>query len=161
MVKRKTATKKKVSKGRKVVQSKKIVVDGIEFQSLLESTMYKLLIQAGITGFKYEGKKYTTLDSFEVKGECYERARRTSTEMKDRRSVSAVRYTPDFIADDESWFIEVKGRPNESFPLRWKLFKLMTLSMKKPPIIFKPMNKLDCEQVVEILKQKGYAKTKN
>ena len=32
-----------------------------------------------------------------------------------------IKYTPDFIGKD--FIIETKGRANESFPLRWKLFK--------------------------------------
>ena len=32
-------------------------------------------------------------------------------------------YTPDFIDPKGKWIIETKGYANESFPLRWKLFK--------------------------------------
>ena len=32
-----------------------------------------------------------------------------------------IKYTPDFIGDN--FIIETKGRANESFPMRWKLFK--------------------------------------
>ena len=32
-----------------------------------------------------------------------------------------IKYTPDFIGED--FIIETKGRANESFPIRWKLFK--------------------------------------
>ena len=34
-----------------------------------------------------------------------------------------LRYTPDFVND--KFIIECKGRANESFPMRWKLFKRM------------------------------------
>lgn len=151
MAKRKTTK----TKSRKVVNSTKTKVDGIEFQSVLESQMYTLLREANIK-FGYESKKYKTMESGSYQNECWERATRASKRMIDRRKIIGVEYTPDFIADDESWFIECKGRPNESFPIRWKLFKNMLSTWKKPPMIFKPMNLTDCKQVIEILLSKGY-----
>lgn len=117
--------------------------------------MYTLLKNANIK-FGYESQSYDTLSNTSLDAECWERARRTSKAMIDRRKVTGVSYTPDFIGENEEWFIEVKGRANESFPIRWKLFKNLVNSWKTPPILFKPMNKADCEQVVEILIQKGY-----
>lgn len=149
----KTTSKKK---GRKIVQSRKVTIDGITFASILESTMYKLLKEAGIK-FTYEGQSYETFKPFELEIECWERPTKRSKAMVDRRKVTKVSYTPDFIGENEEWFIEVKGRANESFPLRWKLFKKM-LDSKRTIAIFKPMNKVDCQQVVEILKQKEYGK---
>ena len=148
-------TKKRM--GRKIVQAKKVEIDGIQFQSTLEGTMYKLLKEAGIPS-SYEGKSYNTFKPFVLKEECWERARKASKLMIDRRKVSKVSYTPDFIGENEEWFIEVKGRPNESFPLRWKLFKELVSKWGKPPLIFKPTKKSDCQQVIEILKSKGYGK---
>lgn len=151
------AKKSAKPKGRKVVQAKKTVYNGIEFQSMLECTMYKLLKEAGIE-CTYEGKSYNTLDTYEYEGECYERVRKTSKEMVDRPKVIGVSYTPDFVGKNEEFFIEVKGRANESFPLRWKLFKSMLSAQGKNPILFKPMTTADCEQVVKILKEKGYGR---
>lgn len=144
-------------KGKKHVQSKKIVYDGITFQSTLESVMYKLLKKAKIK-FSYEGRSYETLSPIELGTPCYERATKKSKEMIDRRKVTKVSYTPDFIGEDEKWFIEVKGRANESFSIRWKLFKNLVAGWETPPLIFKPTNQMDCEQVINILKQQGYAK---
>jgi len=118
--------------------------------------MYVLLKEAGIKS-TYEDIVYKTLEDTEYDNECWERARRTSKEMSDRRKVTGVKYTPDFVAPDESWVIEVKGRANESFPIRWKIFKNMVMKRrKKSPILFKPMNITDCRQVIEILLSKGY-----
>ena len=132
---------------KKRVNQTKIIVDGITFQSTLESKQYIMLRDAGIK-FTYEGKQYTTMQDSEYTGEVWERHNKRSKGLTLRPKIIGVRYTPDFIAEDESWFIEVKGRnnANESFPMTWK----------KPPIIFKPMNVSDCKQVVEILLSKGY-----
>lgn len=144
-------------KNKKHVQSKKITYDGITFQSTLECIMYKMLKRAKIR-FTYEGKSYPTLAPIELKESCFERATKRSKTMIDRRSVTGVTYTPDFIGENEDWFIEVKGRANESFSIRWKLFKNLVSKWDKPPIIFKPTNEIDCEQVIKILKERGYAK---
>ena len=146
------------SKGKKVVQSKKVKIDGIQFQSRLESTMYLLLKEAGIKNM-YEGQSYQTFKPFLLQEECWERATKKSKSMIDRRKVTKVSYTPDFIGENDEWFIEVKGRANESFSIRWKLFKELVSKMDKPPLIFKPTNVKDCEQVIEILKSKGYGTT--
>ena len=156
MVRRKTKKMTTKRKGRKIVNAKKKVVDGITFQSILETQMYKLLKDANIK-FGYESKVYNTLDGLQYPSECWERARKNSKSMIDRRKVLGVKYTPDFVAEDESWIIETKGRANESFPIRWKLFKKLLMSKsKKTPIIFKPTNLTDCRQVIEILLEKGY-----
>lgn len=149
-----------MTKGKKIVQSKKITVDGIQFASSLESVMYKLLKKAGIK-FQYEGKSYITFEPFEYNTDCFERVRKNSHEMKDRRNVAKISYTPDFIGENEEWFIEVKGRANESFPIRWKLFKKMLSKRIKEPILFKPTNVSDCRQVIKILNDKGYGRKKS
>ncbi len=148
---------KKRNKNKRKVNSKKKVVDGIHFASTLESQMYQLLKQSGIYSV-YEGKSYITFNSFDYGEECYERVQRRSKEMVDRKKVLQVSYTPDFIGQNEEWIIEVKGRANESFPIRWKLFKNLMMKRENPPILFKPTNLKDCLQVIEILKSKGYGK---
>lgn len=119
--------------------------------------MYLLLKDAKIK-FEYEGNSYKTFDEFDYPEENWERARRNSPKMSDRRLVQGVSYTPDFIGENEEWMIETKGYAAKDFPIRWKLFKQEMASRENPPIIFKPSNKEDCLQVIEILKSKGYAK---
>ena len=55
--------------------------------------------------------------------ECYERCANGKGEFKNRgnKKILGIKYTPDFISYD--YIIECKGRPNESFPIRWKIFK--------------------------------------
>lgn len=153
-------TKKKKTAGRQIVRSKKVIVDGIQFASTLESRMYLLLKEAGIKS-KYEGKTYTVLEGFVYGSENYEKYQKRSAEMTDRPNVLKTDYTPDFVGENEEFIIEVKGRANESFPLRWKLFKTLMQQRDNPPILFKPATVVECKQVVEILKSKGYGnKTK-
>lgn len=147
--------KKKKAAGKQIVRSKKIIIDGIQFASTLEGRMYSLLKEAGIK-FKYEGKTYTVLAGFEYKSESYEKFQKRSLEMTNRPKVLEIKYTPDYVGENEEWIIEVKGRANESFPLRWKLFKQLMQQRDNPPILFKPSTVAECKQVIEILKDKGY-----
>jgi hypothetical protein len=57
---------------------------------------------------------------------AYERQANGKGEYKDRgnKKILGIKYTPDFEGSD--FIIETKGRANDSFPLRYKLFKALT-----------------------------------
>ena len=46
-----------------------------------------------------------------------------------QKKILNIKYTPDFVSD--SFIIECKGRANESFPLRWKMFKKYVNGLRK------------------------------
>jgi hypothetical protein len=145
---------------KKWANSNKPIEDGIQFDSDAELDMYRLLKQAKIP-FTYignENAKYTLLEQAEYEGECYERAQKRSKEMKHTPKIAETGYTPDFVGENETWFIEVKGRKLGDFNLRWKLFKRFLSNRDPKPIIFMPVTIGDFQQVVNILKQKGYAR---
>ena len=62
-----------------------------------------------------------------------------------------IKYTPDFIGDN--FIIETKGRANESFPIRWKLFKKLVSEQFPDYVLFKPQNQKECDIVIEIIKE--------
>ena len=63
------------------------------------------------------------------------------------KNILNIKYTPDFIGED--FIIECKGRANESFPLRWKLFKSW-IALNSPGIaLFKPQNQKDCDETIK------------
>ena len=137
-------------KKRGPVRSKKVIVDNIEFKSGLEAYMYKALKDAGIKA-KYEGVSYELIPSFDFKNKCYERQANSKGEYKNRggKTIRKVTYTPDFTGT--GFIIECKGRPNESFPIRWKLFKIY-VSKKLPNVnIYKPQNQKECDETVSLI----------
>ena len=137
-------------KKRGPVRSKKKTVDGIEFKSGLEAYMYTALKNAGIKA-KYEGISYELIPSFDFKNKSYEKQSNGKGEYKDRggTKIRKITYTPDFTGDN--FIIECKGRPNESFPIRWKLFK-MYASKKLPKVkIYKPQNQKECDETVSLI----------
>ena len=112
--------------------------------------MYLALKEAKIIA-RYEGETYVLQDSFEFNNESYERQANGKGEMKDRgqKKILNIKYTPDFVSD--SFIIECKGRANESFPLRWKMFKKYVNDNLKHVILYKPQNQKECDKVIELI----------
>ena len=142
------------SKKRGPVRSKKVTFDGIQFASGLEKYMYIALKKAKIRS-KYEGKTYILQEGFEFKNKSYERQSNGKGEMVNRGSkkVLPIKYTPDFVS--RSFIIECKGRANESFPIRWKMFKNYVKKHLKHVTLYKPQNQKECDKVVELIKTKN------
>ncbi len=141
-------------KKRGPVVSKKTTIDGIKFASGLEAYMYKALKAAKIDA-AYEGSTYTIFQGFDLNKTVIERCANGKGEYKDRgnKRILPIKYTPDFIG--KGFIIECKGRANESFPMRWKLFKHYA-EHNLNSVLYKPQNQKECDKTVElILKQNG------
>ena len=132
------------------VNSKKIIVDNIQFKSGLEAYMYKALKTANIKA-KYEGITYELIPSFNFKNSVHERQSNGKGEYKDRgdKKILKISYTPDFTGRE--FIIECKGRPNEAFPIRWKLFKRYVSENLPKVTIYKPQNQRECDETVNLI----------
>ena len=146
--------KKKIRRKRGPVRAKKVKFDGIQFASGLEKYMYMALKKAKIKA-KYEGETYIIQEGFEFKNKSYERQSNGKGQMINRGSkkVLPIKYTPDFIGD--SFIIECKGRANESFPIRWKMFKNYVKEHLKHVTLYKPQNQKDCDEVIRLILNKN------
>ena len=143
--------KKKIRrKKRGPVRAKKVTFDGIKFASGLEKYMYQALKKAKINA-KYEGKTYIVQEGFEFKNESYERQSNGKGDLVNRgcKKILPIKYTPDFVSS--SFIIECKGRANESFPMRWKLFKNYVNRNMSHVILYKPQNQKECDKVIELI----------
>ena len=140
----------RIKRKRGTVVSKKVTHDGIKFASGLEKYMYIALKKAKLKA-KYEGETYIVQDGFEFKTTSYERQSNGKGEFKDRgnKKILPIKYTPDFVSD--SFIIECKGRANESFPLRWKMFKKYVKVNLPHVTIYKPQNQKECDKVIELI----------
>ena len=143
--------KRKIRRKKGPVRSKKVTYDGIKFASGLEKYMYIALKEAKIKAV-YEGQTYIIQEGFEFKNKSYERQANGKGQMVDRgqKKILPIKYTPDFISD--SFIIECKGRANESFPLRWKMFKNYVKANLKHVILYKPQNQKECDEVINLIK---------
>ena len=132
------------------VRAKKVIYDGITFASGLEKYMYRALKKAKIKA-KYEGRTYTIQSGFEFNMDSYERQSNGKGEFKNRgnKKILPIKYTPDFIGN--GFIIECKGRANESFPMRWKLFKGYVNTVQPYVTLYKPQNQKECDQVIELI----------
>ena len=132
------------------VVSKKVTYDGIKFASGLEKYMYQALKRAKIQAI-YEGATFVLQEDFIFNIDSYERQANGKGQMVNRgqKKIQNIKYTPDFVSD--SFIIECKGRANESFPLRWKMFKKHVKEHHSHVTLYKPQNQKECDKVVELI----------
>ena len=141
---------KRRTKKRGPVRAKKVEYDGIKFQSGLEKNMYIALKKAKIK-CRYEVETYELIPGFMFNNNSYERQSNGKGGYIERgnKKVRAITYTPDFTG--EGFIIECKGRANESFPIRWKLFKRYVALNMPDVTLYKPQTKKECEETVQLI----------
>ena len=142
--------KKRYNKKRGPVRAKKVTFDGINFASGLEKYMYIALKNAKI-GAIYEGATFEVQEGFMFNTDSYERQGNGKGTMINRgqKKILNIKYTPDFV--NPSFIIECKGRANESFPLRWKMFKKYVKTHLPRVTLYKPQNQKECDEVIELI----------
>ena len=137
------------------VRSKKVMYDGITFASGLEKYMYIALRKAKIK-VNYEGETYTVFEGFMFDNESYERQANGKGDLVNRgcKKILGIKYTPDFIGVTDKFIIECKGRANDTFPIRWKLFKKYVKDKLPHVTLYKPQNQKECDKVIELILKK-------
>ena len=135
------------------VQSKKISQDGIQFASGLEKYTYEALKNNKL--FEgYENQVFQLVESFNFANESYEKQANGKGNYINRgqKKILGIKYTPDFVGKD--YIIECKGRANEAFPIRWKLFKLWLTKNKIGKTLYKPQNQKEVDLMIILMKEK-------
>ena len=145
--------KKKFKRKRGPVRAKKVSFDGITFASGLEKYMYQSLKKNKIRAV-YEGETFVLQEGFMFDNESYERQSNGKGDMVNRgnKKILNIKYTPDFVSD--SFIIECKGRANESFPIRWKMFKKYVKENLPRVTLYKPRNQKECDKLIELIIKK-------
>ena len=144
--------RRKKSKKRGPVVAKKVSFDGINFASGLERYTYMALKKEKLFEY-YEGEVFQLIESFDFKNESYEKQANGKGDYTNRggKKVLGIKYTPDFTGKD--YIIECKGRANESFPLRWKLFKLWLTKNNIGKTLYKPQNQKEVDRTIQLIKE--------
>lgn len=141
--------------------SKKTCYGATEYKSDLEAYAARALTDNRIP-FGYECATFTVMPSFACTCPTYAQLRKPTNGRPakfdlQRSKVEPITYTPDFVnIDDETktgWVMETKGLPNESFPLRFKLFKKFLTDNGYRLTLFIPRTKGQIVQCVEIIKE--------
>jgi len=146
--------KKRFKRKKGPVRSKKVTFDGITFASGLEKYMYIALQKAKIHAV-YEGATFELQEGFMFDNESFERQSNGKGDMVNRGSkkILNIKYTPDFVSD--TFIIETKGRANESFPLRWKMFKKYVKENLPHVTLYKPQNQKDCDETIKLIQNQS------
>ena len=144
---------KRKSGKRGPVAAKKVSYDGINFASGLERYTYMALKKNKL--FEgYENEVFHLVESFNFDNESFEKQANGKGEYTNRgqKKILGIKYTPDFIGKD--YIIECKGRANESFPLRWKLFKLWLTKNNIGKTLYKPQNQKEVDLTMILIKER-------
>ena len=126
----------------------------INYSSVHDRNMYMALKKAKIKAL-YEGETFELQEAFDFPFESYERCGNGKGDYKNRgnKKILNIKYTPDFVG--KGFIIETKGRANESFPLRWKLFKKLITERRLGPLtLYKPQNQKECDETVRLILSK-------
>lgn len=146
---------RKVGKKRVNAPSKrkdKPTYNGITFDSGLEVYCYKALEKAGLQ-FEYTKTTFVLIQPFVFGRDSYEPDKKRGLLLtKKSPNLQSIKYTPDFVGD--TWIIETKGRQNESFPLRWKLFKRYLTDKNIKFDLYLPKNQKQVDQCIELIQSK-------
>lgn len=128
--------KKTVKKDNRKIKSKKKEVDGIVFDSTLESVCYEELKKTGLV-FQMQ-VPYEIIPAFKYNG----------------KAIRKMIWTPDFYIPSLNLLIECKGRANESFPLRLKMFMYQHCKDKgkEEPMIVILKNQKEIKDYIPTLK---------
>ena len=126
---------------------------GMTFKSKLELYCYKKLKETNIP-FKYEENVFELIPSFEFQNDSYELFKKKGLRYfgPQGHHIRAITYTPDFVGS--GWIIETKGNPNESFPMKWKMFKHLIMEKKLKFDLYMPRNQKQIDEVIQIIKTK-------
>ena len=140
----------KKSKKKGPVRAKKASADGIQFRSGLEKHTYLALKDAGLYEM-YEVEVFQLIDGFTLPNLSIEKQDNGKGEFVNRggKKILGIKYTPDFTGFD--YIIECKGRANESFPLRWKLFKRWLVNNGETRTLYKPQNQKDVAIMIKLI----------
>lgn len=145
---------------RKIKNARKCIYNNIHFKSNLEMYCYRYFSENGIT-LQYETKSFVLTDAFYPKAKIYvpvktRNSSKTTIKLKSNK-VRPITYTPDFIFETPNSyvFIETKGRANDVYPIKRKLFlKVMNqicIDSNKECWFFEPHNQQQVRNVYIII----------
>lgn len=144
---------------KKIKNTNKKQYNGIQFKSQLEVMVYKTLLQEGFTVI-YEEKPYVLWQGFKPTLPFYDQNKHTHLLELKQTKIIDIKYTPDFTIyyKDKIIFIEAKGKENDVFYIKKKLFrhwletKYTNKELKLYPMYFEVYTKRQLLQTIDIIK---------
>ena len=148
-------SKRKAYVNRKIKNAQNLEVDGKSFRSKLEVYCYQRLKEENIE-FEYEGTKFSLIPDFKYNGESIESYKKKGKWDLDKKSnnIKGITYNPDFLNLADGWLIECKGYPNDSWPIKWKLFKYLLSTNGLTLDLYLPKNQGHVDRCIQQIKSK-------
>lgn len=145
-------------KNKKILNATPVDFQDIHFKSTIEKTIYKALIQQGITPL-YEGFTYTLSPDLRPQKVPYytRRKERGVSQTKlclEMSPIDSITYTPDFtfLLNGIFVIIEVKGFVNDTYPLKRNLFRKYLENDNCPVMYFEVRSKKELLRALEIVR---------
>ena len=141
-----------MKKSGKIKNATPTLYDGIQFRSKLEVYCYQKLKEADLN-FEYEKEKFVLMDGFQFPNRSFELIKKKGVKVYDDAYplVRKMTYTPDFTNLKDNWIIECKGRPNDQFSLRWKLFKKYIVDNGLGYNLYVPRNRKQIDETIKLI----------
>lgn len=143
--------KEKVNK--KVRNATLCEYDGIKFKSKLELFCYRKLKEI-VLDPGYESWKEVLMDGFYPELTTIYEPNGDKDLVLNGKKVRDITYTPDFFFEinGKAVFIDTKGRANDAYPLKKKMFLKNNERSNIPVFFFEPHNQRQVLQCIEIIK---------
>lgn len=141
---------------KKIRGAKSKTFNGINFKSLLEVGIYKILLQEGFNP-KYEEQKFIIWEGFRPNVPFYNKNKKNNNLKLDMGKLRDITYTPDFTFyyKNKLIIIEAKGFENDVFPIKKKMFRKLLEEWRQTKLVdsiyFEIFNKSQILQAVEII----------
>ena len=133
---------------KKIKGATPLTLNHIRFRSKLEASIYKYLLQEGLNPV-YEGMTFTLWKGFVPTVPFYDKNGLKMTKLRD------ITYTPDFtfIYKEKLIIIEVKGRQNDVFPYKFKMFRkiLEEDTYKESTILFEVFSLKQMKEYIKLI----------
>lgn len=140
---------------KKIKNATKVQYNDILFNSKVELMVYKTLVEKGFSP-EYEPRKFTIFEGYKPTVPFYTINKNTKELSLNSVKQIAITYTPDFILRYKEWtiIIEVKGKMNDVYPYKRKMFrKFLEDNTKGNVLFFEVYNKKNVLQMIEIIKK--------
>lgn len=128
--------------------------NGIHFKSTIETMVYRTLLEHGFDP-QYEKVKYILWEGIRPTVPFY--TRKGKNNEPNMKKMINITWTPDFYMEYNGLkiIIEVKGKSNDVFPYKLKMFRklLEGYKDKEKYLIFEIFTKTQLLQAIEVIKQ--------
>lgn len=154
------------SENKKIKNATPLDYKGIHFKSTLEVSIFKALEENNLEPH-YEKYTYELISGWKPKIPFYRKNKKTKLLTLENKKIISIKYTPDihFIWENYIVFIEVKGRENDVYYLKKKLFRRFLENTYNEsntgflPIYAEIKSKRELLELLKILKQNYTQKT--